>query len=108
MVGTRAGGKSWVALVAILAAALLAGALAAGPAQATVPAKKCGKIEVGRKDFKIRAHLIGCDRARKASRKFARSGKHGKSWDCNRYPPSVTKIAFKCDKGRKDYIAIRA
>jgi hypothetical protein len=96
------------ALISLLLAAFLVGALAAEPAGAVVPAKKCGKIHVGKKDFKIRAHLIGCDRARKASRKYARSGKHGRSWDCNRYPPSATKIAFKCDKGRKDYIAIRA
>jgi hypothetical protein len=99
----RAGSRTLLAAIAIAATTLLA----ASPAAATTPPKRCGKIEIGRKDFKISAHLVGCDRARKASRKFLRSGKHGKSWNCTRYSPSESKIAFVCRKGRKDYYAVR-
>jgi len=91
------------ALVALAAAMTLIVA----PAGATTPPKRCGGLEIGNKDFKISAHLLGCDRARKASRKFLRSGKHGKSWSCTRYSPNESKIAFVCRKGRKDYYAVR-
>ena len=35
------------------------------------------------------------------------SGDHGKSWNCTKYKPKETKIAFTCRKGSKDYYAIR-
>ena len=95
------------AAISIAVVALLGAGLAAGPAGATMPPKRCGSLEIGHKDFKISAHLIGCDRARKASRKFLKSGKHGKSWSCTRYSPGESKIAFTCRKGRKDYYAVR-
>lgn len=98
-------GVAVLAVAAALAAVLLAGL--AGPAGATMPPKKCGTIHVNHKGFKVRGHLIGCDRARKASRKYLAHGDHGSSWSCQRYPPKQTKIAFTCRKGRKDYYAIR-
>ena len=96
--------KGTIALLAMLA---LAVALPASPAGATMPPKKCGNTEVKGKDYKVRAHLIGCDRARENTIDFLKNGKHGKSWNCVKFSPKESKIAFNCRKGSKDYYAIR-
>ncbi len=93
--------------IALLAVLMLAVALPASPAGATMPPKKCGNMKVKGKKYKVRAHLIGCDRAREGTQKFLKKGDHGKSWTCVKYSPKESKIAFNCRKGSKDYYAIR-
>jgi hypothetical protein len=99
-------GVLWLA-IALAVATMLTAAVVAGPAGATMPPKRCGSMKVHHHKFGISAHLIGCDRARKASRKFLAQGKHGSSWNCTRYSPGESRIAFTCRKGRKDYYAVR-
>jgi hypothetical protein len=94
-------------IIALLALAVLAPALAPAPAEATVPPTKCGKIKANGKKFKVRGHRVGCDFARRWSKRFLKRGKRPTGWSCRRYPPKQTKIAFTCRKGGKDYYAIR-
>lgn len=80
-----------------------------GPADAfaVVPPKRCGTITVGDRDYRVRAHIVPCKFARRQSRRFLKTGEHNAGWSCTRYPAKVTRIAFNCRKGSKDYYAIR-
>jgi hypothetical protein len=100
---TRARGAG----IAVLACAGLALALPPAPTEATVPPNRCGKIEVGGKTYKVNAHRLDCDFARKWSKRYLKNRDHKRGWSCNRYPPEETKIAFTCRKGGKDYYAVR-
>lgn len=84
-------------------------ALAPTPAasEATVPPTRCGKIEVKGKTYKVNAHRLDCDFARKWSKRYLRDRDHKRGWDCQRYSREETKIAFTCRKGGKDYYAVR-
>jgi hypothetical protein len=87
--------------------AVLALALATAPATATVPPKRCGKIEVGGKTFKVSTHKLDCDFARKWSRRYLKDGDHPSGWACASYSPEETRIAFSCRKGGTSYYAVR-
>ena len=102
MVGARRNGA-----LALLVAVGLLFAITVGPATATMPPKSCGTAKVNGHKFKLKVHLISCGRGRKAAIRFLESGDHSKAWDCTRYSPQETKIAFTCRKGSKDYYAIR-
>ncbi len=101
MTGVR---KLTLALVVGLGLAL---ALASTPAVATVPPVRCGKIKVEGKKFKVSAHLLDCDFARKWSKRYLKNREHKSGWDCASYSPEETSIAFSCRKGSKDYYAVR-
>lgn len=90
--------------IAILACAV---ALAPGPAGAYVTPKKCGTVRANGKEFAVRAHVVSCDFARPKSRAYLRYGRKPAGWSCRRYSASVTRIAFVCRRGRKDFYAIR-
>ena len=89
----------------------IAGAVAAtgptAPAGATTAPKRCGEITVRGKDFAVRGHLLPCRFSRRQSRAFLAEGTHRPGWTCRRYPRRLTRIAFSCRKGGRDYYAIR-
>jgi hypothetical protein len=101
MIGVR---KLTLALVVGLGLVL---ALASTPAIATVPPVRCGKIKVEGNKFKVNGHRIGCDFARKWSKRYLKDREHKSGWDCASYSPEETRIAFSCRKGGKDYYAVR-
>ena len=90
----------------LLALALMAGA-SATPADASTAPKRCGTITVRGSDFAVRAHLLPCRFSRRQSRAFLAEGRHPPGWTCRRYPRRLTRIAFTCRKGGRDYYAIR-
>jgi hypothetical protein len=94
---------------ALVLAACTGLALAPPPAstEASVPPTRCGKIEVGGKAYKVNAHRLECDFARKWSKRFLKDGDRPDGWNCQRYSREETKIAFTCRKGGKDYYAVR-
>jgi hypothetical protein len=93
--------------VALLLVSVLGLALVAGPAVATMPPKKCGIITVNGRDFAVRGHLLECRFSRRQSRAFLAHGTHPAGWTCRRYPRRLTKIAFSCRRGGREYYAIR-
>ena len=94
-------------IVVLLIALALAATLAATPAGAATAPKKCGTITVRGKNFAVRGHRLPCRFARRKSRAFLAEGTHPPGWRCRRYPPRLTRIAFTCRKGGRDYYAIR-
>ena len=94
-------------VVTLLLALAVAAAVMATPAGATTAPKKCGTITVHGKDFAVRGHLLPCPFSRRNSRAFLADGIHPRGWNCRRYPPRLTRIAFQCRKGGRSYYAIR-
>lgn len=103
------GGACQQAFRGLAVVTLSAFAIAAGPgtASATVPPKRCGKVEVGGKAYKVNTHRLKCKVARKRSRAYLKRGDHPAGWTCARYPPEETRIAFSCRKGGASYYAVR-
>jgi hypothetical protein len=95
------------ATLALVVGSVLALAVGSAPAGATVPPTRCGKLEVGGKTYKVSAHLLDCDFARKWSRRYLKNRDHKQGWTCASYAPEETRIAFSCRKGSKDYYAVR-
>ena len=85
----------------------LALAVSSSPALATMPPVRCGKLKVEGKTYKVSAHLLDCDFARKWSRRYLKGHDHPNGWECASYSPEETRIAFSCRKGSKDYYAVR-
>ena len=85
----------------------LALAVSAPSALATVPPKRCGKLGVEGKTYKVSAHRLECDFARKWSRRYLKDRDHPSGWACASYPPEETRIAFACRKGNASYYAVR-
>ena len=85
----------------------LAFAVTAPPASGVVPPRKCGKIVAHGEAYSVRGHLVRCEFARRASKRFLRHGIKPRGWTCRKYPRDVTRIAFSCRRGGKDVYAIR-
>jgi len=98
--------NAWLVLMACTGL-VLGLALAPAASEATVPPTRCGKIEVGGKKYKVNAHRLDCDFARKWTKRFLKHRDHKQGWTCQRYSREETKIAFTCRKGGKDYYAVR-
>ena len=94
-------------LALLLALAGVALACSAAPAAATVPPKTCGYMNAGGHKYKVRAHLVRCKHARRHTRRILNGGKGPSGWSCRRFSPSVTRIRFMCDRGARDFYAIR-
>jgi hypothetical protein len=79
-------------------AALACGAvtLTATSAEA-IPAVSCGTITVGHSRYPIRAHVLGCSRARAWAAAFLAHGSVPSGYDCQRYSAKVTRVLFLCD-----------
>jgi hypothetical protein len=93
--------------LALVVMAGIAVAFSSMPAVATVPPVRCGKLTVKSKKYKVSAHLLDCDFARKWSKRYLKDHDHPNGWTCNSYSPEETRIAFSCRKGSKDYYAVR-
>jgi hypothetical protein len=105
------GGGPWLNLARCVVVSMLVAAgiaLAGAPgASAVVPPKRCGKLEVEGKTYKVSTHRRECDFARKWSKRYLKSGEHPNGWSCATYPPEETRIAFSCRKGQASYYATR-
>ena len=95
-----------VALAVLVGLALVV-AVGSTPSVATVPPTRCGKLKVEGKAYKVSAHRLDCDFARKWSRRWLKSREQPNGWTCASYSPEETRIAFTCRKGSKDYYAVR-
>jgi hypothetical protein len=93
--------------VALVVGTALALAVGPSPVDATMPPVRCGKMKVEGRAYKVSAHLLDCDFARKWSRRYLKDRDHPNGWTCNSYSPEETRIAFSCRKGSKDYYAVR-
>jgi hypothetical protein len=96
-----------VKLVLLLALAGVAIACSAAPALATQPPRTCGSMSAGGHTYKVRSHLVACRHARRHARRILRGGKGPSGWSCRKFKPSVTRIRFICDRGARDFYAIR-
>jgi len=105
--GRGAPGSTRLHLVFLLVLAVVAGLLTTGGATAYTTAKRCGKVQAKGKTYSVRAHIVRCDFAKPASRRYLRQGRKPRGWSCTRYPARLTKIAFTCRRGGKDFYAIR-
>jgi hypothetical protein len=92
-------------LAALAATALLVAPVPA--ASATVAPKRCGQMTVNGRDFSVRGHRVKCRFARRGTRNFLANDIRPSGWTCRRYPRRVTRIAFTCRRGGKDFYAIR-
>jgi hypothetical protein len=101
MVGVR---KGVLALAVCVALGLGSGA---APAGAVTTPKKCGTITVNGKSFKVNAHIVSCEFAKRWSKHFLNRGHKPNGWSCTRYSPDETSVAFTCRKGGKDFYAVR-
>lgn len=84
----------------VLAALLVAVPLLFPPAAPAAHARNCGviyNVKHGR-DYRVRAArgLVGCDFARRWSKRYIRHGTHPRRWSCSH--PGGT-IAFYCRNG---------
>lgn len=98
--------SGWL-LIALLAGLLAAAAALPAGAPAVTTPKRCGTIEAKGRTFAVRGHLVRCRFARRVSKGFLRHGTRPAGWNCVRYPPRVTRIAFTCRRSGKDVYAIR-
>jgi hypothetical protein len=105
------GGGPWLNLLrgAVVSLAVAAGIALAGvePATAVVPPKRCGKLEVQGKTYKVSTHRRKCDFARKWSKRYLKNGQYPAGWTCASYPPEETRIVFSCRKRQASYYAVR-
>ena len=79
--------------------------LGAPGADAVTTPRTCGKIEVRGKSYLVKAHIVGCRKARRWSSRYLRTGARPSGWRCRRYPGSS--IPFVCSRAGKDFYAIR-
>jgi hypothetical protein len=91
-----------------LVLAVLTGALvAAAPAQAIVPPRDCGRITVKSKRYNIKADQMRCaDAVRHSRRYLANSRRRPRGFRCRRYGRE-TKLVFRCQRGVRNFFAIR-
>jgi hypothetical protein len=105
------GGGAWLNLVrGVIVAGLVVAVMAfagAPAATAVVPPKRCGKLEIKGKTYKVSTHRRECDFARKWSKRYLKNREHPDGWSCASYPPEETRIAFSCRKGQASYYAVR-
>jgi hypothetical protein len=92
---------------ALLLAALTVVLAAAVPAQAIVPPRDCGRITVKSKRYNIKADQMRCADAVRYSRRYLASSRRKPSgYRCRRYGRE-TKLVFRCQRGVRNFFAIR-
>ncbi len=81
-------------LVAFLAAATVV--LAVTPA-AAVPAVSCGRLKVDGFHYSVRAHVLGCSRARAWTVRYLRHHRAPHAYVCRRFNRRITRVVFVCE-----------
>lgn len=74
------------AALAVVAAALAAGALPPAASEAVVPPRNCGTMEVGSKVWQVKADQLRCRRARRYARGYLVSREVPSPYRCRRGP----------------------
>lgn len=95
-------------ILILLAASVCAAAIAETPARATISPKSCGTAKVNGTTYRVRTHLLSCPRARSWSIAYLKRRAVPSGYRCRRFDRRVTRIAFTCFKGQRDFLAIRA
>ena len=97
------GRVSVLATVALLTAGVVD---FAGPDRAVAghEGRECGILSHGPRDYRVRAQNLSCDKARRGSKRYLRSGESLTGFSCEE-PDG--RIEFFCKKGTKVYWALR-
>ena len=94
-------------LLATVAALAAAGWLTPGPAFAGHDSKNCGLISKGSHDYRVQAGYMACKKARRASKRYLRTGQPRPGFDC----APTGEHGFYCQDNGQDpipfYSAIR-
>jgi hypothetical protein len=92
---------------ALLIAAVAVALFAATPATAIVPPRDCGRISVKGKRYNIKADQMRCAEAVRWSRRYLTSSRRRPAgYRCRRYGRE-TKLVFRCQRGVRNFFAIR-
>lgn len=90
---------------AALAAGLLLAAGPAAPATAVVPPRSCGSLTAKGKRYDVKADQIACSSAKRWTRTYLETKRRPSGYTCRRY--TDTKLAFRCNRGVRQFFAIR-
>lgn len=93
-------------LIGAVLTALLAVAVMAPGAGATVPPKNCGMLTVKSKRYQIKADQMRCDTAKTYSRRYLGSRDRPSGYRCRNYSGG-TALKFRCWRRVKVFFAIR-
>jgi len=94
-------------LLPILAAACALLLFAALPAGAVVPPRNCGTTTVKGKRYNIKSDQLSCSTAKRHSRRYLSTGRRPSGYRCKSYRSSQTALRFRCERGSREFFAIR-
>lgn len=92
-------------VTAVITAAALALGATAGPSQAVVPPKNCGTMKVKGKRYNVKADQLSCRSAKSWTKRYLEKKRRPKGYTCTRY--KNTKLVFRCNRGIKNFFAIK-
>ncbi len=83
--------------------------LAAPAAEAIVPPRDCGRLEIGTRTYNVKADQMRCADARTWTRRYLGGRKlKPPGFTCRRYSAKETSLAFRCSGSRnRTFFAIR-
>lgn len=93
----------------LLATALIAAGLAfASLSAATIPPKYCGYITAKGKRYQVKAHIVGCSKAKPWMDRYLETGRKPpiSGWSCRKF--TGTLIRARCVKADRDFYAIKS
>lgn len=95
--------------LAAFAATAAIGALAgtAATAPAVVPPRDCGTMSVSGKRYQVKVDQISCRDGKGYSKTYLSQRKEPRGYTCRRYASKRNRVAFQCNNGRKQFLAIR-
>jgi hypothetical protein len=98
----------WGRVIGLAAAVTLAVALAgvAAPERAAAghDGRECGIYTKGSRDYRVRSQQLSCDKARRGTKRYLRSGEALTGFNCEE---PAGRIEFFCKSGTKVYWALR-
>ena len=93
------------ALAATAALGVLAGTAATAPA--VVPPRDCGTMSVSGKRYQIKVDQISCRDGKGYAKRYLQSKSSPRGYTCRRFTPQRNRVAFMCNNGRRQFLAIR-
>ena len=91
----------------LLALALLVALSLPAAAPAVVPPKSCGTMTVKGKRYQIKADQLSCATARDHIKRYIATGRKPSGYSCRKPNTEKGRVSHICNKGRKNFFAIR-
>lgn len=95
-------------LLLLVSALALAALLAIAPATATIAPRNCGLISAKGKRYTVKAHIIGCSKAKPWMDRYLETGRRPpvSGWRCRTFSGTGS-IKARCVKADRDFFAIK-